>query len=235
MRLSFIDRYSAQDSPLHILDPRSKLLAFAALIIAILHIPMNDSVLFFIYFFVTAILMGISQVPLNFIMGRTLVILPFIVLASLAVPGKGWFWLGVLFVRTFLCLVLLILLINTTRFPELLRGLRKLGCPLILVMKLRFLYHYLFVLAEEAMRMKRARDCMRAGSAPFRAELKIVSSMPATLLTRSFERTERRHAAMLSRAFDGEFPVYLPRRFGWPDLAFLSGIGFFVALTYLKL
>jgi cobalt/nickel transport system permease protein len=232
MRHSFIDRYAALDSPLHLLDPRSKILAFAALIIAILCIPMNGGFQFFIYFFVAAILMGISQVPLNFIMGRTLAVLPFIALASLAAPWKGWLGLWILFLRAILCLIMLILLTNTTRFVELLRGMRKLGCPSILAMNLSFLYRYLFVLTEEAMRMKQARDCRRVGRAPFRAELKILSSMLGTLLIRSFERAERMHAAMLSRGFAGEFQVYAPRKFGWGDLAFLSGAAILVALTY---
>jgi cobalt/nickel transport system permease protein len=235
MKHNFIDRYAVLDSPLHILEARSKLLAFTAMIVAVLCIPMSRGSLFFVYFFATAILMGISQIPLPFIMARTLVILPFILLASLAVPWKGITGLGILIVRAVLCLMLLILLTNTTRFVELLRGLRKLGCPQILVLNLSFLYRYLFVLTEEAMRMRLARDCRRVGRAPFREELKILSSMLGTLLIRSFERAERMHYAMLSRGYSGDFPVVSPRRFTWRDLAFLSGITVFVALTFLVL
>ena len=128
--------------------------------------------------------------------------------------------------------MMLILLTNTTRFVELLRGLRKLGCPQILVMNLGFLYRYLFVLTEEAMRMKQARDCRRVGQAPFRQELKILSSMLGTLLIRSFERAERMHCAMLSRGYSGDFPVVSPKRFSWHDLAFLSCVTLFIALTF---
>ncbi len=232
MRHNFIDRYAVLDSPLHILEPRTKLLAFAALIIAVLSIPMGSGSLFFVYFFATAILMGISQIPLGYIVGRTLVILPFIVLASLAVPWKGYAGLGILFVRAILCLMLLILLTNTTRFVELLRGLRKFGCPQILVMNLGFLYRYLFVLTEEAMRMKQARDCRRVEKAPVRGELKLLSSMLGTLLIRSFERAERMHAAMLSRGYAGDFPVVSPKRVSWHDFAFLSGVTVFITLTF---
>jgi cobalt/nickel transport system permease protein len=176
--------------------------------------------------------MGISQVPLVYIMGRILVILPFIVLASLAVPWRGIQGLAILFIRAVLCLLLLILLTNTTRFVELLRGLRRLGCPQVLVMNLSFLYRYLFVLTEEAMRMMQARDCRRVGRAPFIGELKILSSMLGTLLIRSFERAERMHSAMLSRGYAGDFPVHSPRRFTWRDLAFLSVTALFVTLTF---
>jgi cobalt/nickel transport system permease protein len=233
MRHNFIDRYALLDSPLHILEPRTKLLAFTAMIVAVLCIPVRSGSLFVAYFFVTAILMGISQIPLNYMVGRTLVILPFIVLASLAVPWKGYLGLGILFVRAILCLMLLILLTNTTRFVELLRGLRRLGCPQILVLNLGFLYRYLFVLTEESMRMKQARDCRRVGRAPLREEFRILSSMLGTLLIRSFERAERMHYAMLSRGYSGEFPVVSPKRFSWHDLVFLSGVTIFIALTVL--
>jgi cobalt/nickel transport system permease protein len=233
VRHNFIDRYAALDSPLYNLEPRTKLLVFASLIVAVLSIPMGSGSLFFVYFFATAILMGVSQVPLGYIVGRTLVILPFIVLASLAVPWKGYAGLGILFVRAILCLMLLILLTNTTRFVELLRGLRKFGCPQILVMNLGFLYRYLFVLTEEAMRMKQARDCRRVGKAPFKEEMKLLSSMLGTLLIRSFERAERMHSAMLSRGYTGDFPVVSPKRISWHDLAFLSGVAVFITLTFI--
>jgi cobalt/nickel transport system permease protein len=228
----FIDRYAALDSPLHTLEARSKILAFAALIVCVLSVPAGRGNLLLAHFFVAAVLMGVSQVPLTYIMGRILIILPFIVLASLAVPWKGIHGLGILFARAILCLTLLILLTNTTRFVELLRGLRKLGCPRILVVNLSFLYRYFFVLTEEALRMKQARDCRRVGRAPFKEELKILSSMLGTLLIRSFERAERMHSAMLSRGFSGDFPVAEARTFTWRDLAFLAGVAFYVILIF---
>ena len=233
MRHSFIDRYAGLDSPLHLLEARTKLLAFTGLIVGVLCVPAGQGSLFFVYFFATAILMGVSQVPLAYIVGRTLLILPFIVLAGLAVPWKGYLGLSVLFLRAILCLMLLILLTNTTRFVELLRGLRKLGCPQILVMNLSFLYRYVFVLTEETMRMKQARDCRRVSRARFREEIKLLSSMLGTLLIRSFERAERMHFAMLSRAYEGDLPVVSPRRFSFRDVAFLAGVGLFIYLTFL--
>jgi len=228
----FIDRYAALDSPLHTLEARSKILAFTGLIICVLSVPADRGTLLLPHFFVAAVLMGVSQVPLAYIVGRILVILPFIVLASLAAPWRGIQGLGTLFARAILCLMLLILLTNTTRFVELLRGLRKLGCPRILVVNLSFLYRYFFVLTEEVLRMKQARDCRRVGRAPFRKELKILSSMLGTLLIRSFERAERMHSAMLSRGFSGDFPVAEARTFTWRDLAFLALVAFFIALVF---
>jgi cobalt/nickel transport system permease protein len=232
LRHNFIDRYAALDSPLHVLDPRTKLLAFTAMIVSVLCIPASRGPLFFVFAFAITLLMGFSQVPLNYIVGRAFLILPFIILATLAAPWKGYAGFIVLFVRAILCLILLILLTNTTRFAELLRGLRKLGCPQILAMNLSFLYRYLFVLTEEAMRMKQARDCRRTARAPFKEELKLLSSMLGTLLVRSFERAERMHAAMLSRGYTGDFPVVSPREFSWRDLVFVLFVALFIFSSF---
>ena len=231
MKHSFIDRYAALDSPLHLLDARTKLLGFTVLIAAVLLIPPGKPFAYFAYFFLAAVLMGISQIPLVYILARTLVILPFVLLAGLALPwrtGAGWTLFNTLVARSSLCLIILILLTNTTRFAELLRGLRRLGCPRILVMNLGFLYRYIFVLTEEVLRMRQARDCRRVGRAHAAAEMKLLGSMLGTLLLRSFERAERMYQAMLSRGSSGEFPILAPREFSWRDLAFLAGLAVFI-------
>lgn len=227
-----MDRYASLDSPLHLLEARSKLVAFGALIVSVLCIPADRGSLLFVYFFAAAILMGISQVPLAYIVGRTLLFLPFIALMGLAVPGKNHPGLGVLLIRAALCLMLLILLTNTTRFVEMLRALRRLGCPETLVTKLHFIYRYVFALADEAVRMKRARDGRRVGRIRQREGLKLSNRMLGTLLKRSLERADRMHRAMLSRGCQGDFLVVAPRRFSMRDIAFLAGVALFVALTF---
>ncbi|MFH1574861.1 MAG: CbiQ family ECF transporter T component, partial [Acidobacteriota bacterium] len=180
---------------------------------------------FFSAFLLAAVLMGISQIPLAFMLARTLQLLPFVLLAGLAVPwssDRGFQWFAALIMRSLLCLILLVLLTNTTRFSELLRGLRKLGFPRILAMNLGFLYRYLFVLTDEAMRMNLARECRMVGRLPVRRHISILSSMLGTLLLRSFERAEQTYKAMLSRGHTLDAPVLAPRRFGLLDVAFLA-------------
>jgi cobalt/nickel transport system permease protein len=234
VRHSFIDRYANLDSPLHLLDARTKLVGFTALVITILSIRNGSPGQFFAFFFLMAILAGISQIPMHYVVGRAVALLPFVLLAGLAAPWKGsagWAWFLALLLRSVLCLLILVLLTNTTRFVELLRGLRKLGCPRILVANLSFLYRYLFVLADEVMRMRQARDSRRVGSAGALAELRTLGSMLGTVMVRSFERADRMHQAMLSRGFLGEFPVAAPRKLSWRDLAFISVVVLFIAAT----
>ena len=61
MRHSFIDRFANLDSPLHVLDARTKLVGFAALIIAVLLIPSGRGLVFFCYFFLIAALGGFRR------------------------------------------------------------------------------------------------------------------------------------------------------------------------------
>jgi cobalt/nickel transport system permease protein len=100
------------------------------------------------------------------------------------------------------------------------------------VVNLSFLYRYLFVLVEEVLRMRQARDCRRVARAPMRVEMKLLGSMLGTLLLRSFERAERMYHAMLSRGSSGEFPILAPRRFTWRDVAFLAGLISFVSMSF---
>jgi len=235
VRHNFIDRYANLDSPLHVLEARTKILGFLSLIAALLLMPGRDDGVLLVYAFVAAILVGASQVPLRYIVGRSLVILPFVLLAGIAAPWTNSFdgaRFIALAIRSFLCVTILLLMTSTTPFPELLRGLRKLGCPRILILNLGFLYRYLFVLTEEVLRMRQARDCRRVGRAPLRVELKLLGSMLGALVLRSFERAERMYQAMLSRGYAGEIHVLAPRRFTWRDLTFLAGIALLIVSSF---
>ena len=235
MRHNFIDRYSNLDSPLHALEARTKIIGLLAFVTAVLWVPAGKSALLVAYLFATAVFIGLSQIPLGYLVGRTLIILPFVLLAAVAAPWTNGFegarFLALL-LRAMLCLLLLLLLTSTTPFGELLRGFRKLGCPRILVLNLGFLYRYLFVFTEEVLRMRQARDCRRVGQAPLLAELRLIGSMLGALLLRSFERAERMHLAMLSRGYSGQFTVLAPRKFTWRDLIFLSGIALLMAFAF---
>jgi cobalt/nickel transport system permease protein len=229
---SFVDRYANLDSPLHLLEARTKIVGFSALVFTVLFVHPETLGQFFSFFFLMAILAGISQIPMQYLFGRAFALLPFVLLAGIALPwrgNEGWTWFLALMFRSILCLLMLVLLTNTTRFIELLRGLHKLGCPKILVANLSFLYRYLFVLTDEVMRMRQARDSRRVGRAGVLRELRTLGSMLGTLLVRSFARADHLYEAMLSRGFRGEFPVSDPRRFSWRDFAFISVVALFVA------
>lgn len=222
MKHSFIDQYSDLDSLIHSLDPRTKLITSLAFIVAVVLTPVSNWRVFAFYFCLIAALLIISKLPPLYVLKRSLVIFPFVLLIAIFIPffksGEVagsyniWLWqvsvtydglliLANVVVKAWLSILSLILLSATTKFTELLKGLRQLGVPKVIVLILSFMYRYVFVLVDEVMRMRRARDSRNFGGSRLH-QLRTIGNMIGTLFIRSYERGERIYAAMLSRGFD---------------------------------
>jgi len=221
---SFIDEYSDLDSFIHRLDPRTKLIASLAFIVAVVLTPANNWRIFVCYFCVIAVLLILSRLPPLYVLKRSLVIFPFVLLIAVFIPffKEGelagsyniWMWqvsvtysglfiLANVVVKAWLCILGLILLSSTTKLADLLKGLKQLGTPQVMILILSFMYRYIFVLVDEVMRMQQARDSRNFGGNRLH-QLKTIGNMVGTLFIRSYERGERIYAAMLSRGFDGQ-------------------------------
>jgi cobalt/nickel transport system permease protein len=107
-----------------------------------------------------------------------------------------------------------IVLTGTTRFPDLLVGLKQLKLPRLFVAIIGLMWRYLAVIVDEVTRMLRARSSRSAavhggrrvgGSLGWRA--RVTGGMAGSLFLRSLERSDRVYAAMLSRGYNGEPPV----------------------------
>ena len=86
LKHNFIDQYSDLDSFVHRLDPRTKFLAALFLILAVAVTPPNTWQAFALYFLLIAILFLLSRVPILYVLKRTLVIMPFVLLIAIFVP-----------------------------------------------------------------------------------------------------------------------------------------------------
>jgi cobalt/nickel transport system permease protein len=113
----------------------------------------------------------------------------------------------------------------TTQFPDLMHALRHLRAPRLLIAIISFMYRYLFVLADEATRLMRARESRSAAPVHGRGggtlwwRAKVAGSMVGQLLVRSLERSERVYNAMLARGYRGQLltmnPHEMTRRDWW--------------------
>ena len=91
-------------------------------------------------------------------------------------------------------------------------ALRALRLPRLLVAVIGLMWRYLFVLADEAGRLLRARAARSGapdrpgvrvgGSIGWRA--RVTGGMAGSLFLRSMERADRTYAAMAARGYDGE-------------------------------
>jgi len=235
MHHHYIDRFAYQDSPIHRLDPRAKILAVAAYSVVLISFGRHElpSPWFVIF---PAVLLLWGGIPLWFVAKHTLLVSPFVLClvlfspvfdrASVSVGGMtlraGWLTAASVMIRFVLGMAALIALASTTRFPQLLKGLEKLGVPGLLVTQLRFLYRYLFVLVDEVMHLRQARRARDAGRGPIGWRWRAGAGLVGVLFVRTLEQAERTHQAMIARGYDGTIRIAYPLRWRRGDGLFLA-------------
>lgn len=244
---AYLERYIEGASPVHGIDARVKLLLTLGTILALGLLPTDAwvAVLAVAVLIWWAILR--AKVGLGVILRRALVALPFALAALTLVfsrPGEPLFTLPLIglqltataagfeafaavLARSWLSVQAALLLTATTQFTDILRALRALRMPSVLVAILSFAYRYLFVLVDEAQRMLRAREVRAAEGAAGKSgrsiawRAAVTGQMVGTLFLRSYERSERIYVAMLSRGFDGELRALRTPRLGSRDQGLL--------------
>ncbi|NJN64083.1 MAG: hypothetical protein HC882_03860, partial [Acidobacteria bacterium] len=221
MKHDFIDRYSDLDSPIARRDPRAKLVAVLGAILIIATEPRGELLAFAWY--APLVLMGVlvSRLPLTLYAARLAIAAPFVLGAAALLPLSSWLAGGLapagniehamligssLVARASCAVLLLSLLASSTRFSDLLWGLRRLGMPPLVGTVSALMYRYAFILQDEVLRTNMARAEPHARPASPRAPSPSSGAQAATVFLRGWERAHRVHGAMLARGFNGEYP-----------------------------
>jgi cobalt/nickel transport system permease protein len=217
-----IDRFSQGDSAVHRLDGRAKLLAVLAYTAVVISFGRYELASMAPLLVGPPAMLWAAGVPVRFALRRVLILSPFILVLCLASPfydaalrtvgigpwawqvRGGWLTAGNVALKFTLCLTALTALMATTPFALVLESLRRLGLPAVLVSQLGFLYRYLFVLVDQAMRMRRARDFRDAGRAGGVRRLAAAGNIIGSLLVRTLERSERIYLSMQTRGYRGQ-------------------------------
>jgi cobalt/nickel transport system permease protein len=202
MQHEFLDRYSRLNSPIHRLPAALKLVVALALVVAVLLVPrfgweFHGAIAVFLI-----LVAMISRIPWRFLIRRMLLLELFVLgvaVMSLFQPGGGRLFIF-LMVKCTLCLLVMVLLSNTTPFAELLRLAKAARAPALLVTTLSLTYRYLFVLVDEAHRMKRAR-MSRTFRPRRRRTWQTLATVVGQLFVRASERAERIYGAMRARGW----------------------------------
>lgn len=253
MHHHLIDKYASLDSPLHRRDERAKIISSLGLIIICVSTPPQAFGAFVGYLLVLTLGIAICRVPLSYLLRRSLVIIPFVLTMAIFIPfvagdeagsyrvgdltisksGLLVFW-NVL-IKSYVAVLALILLSATTGFDRMLNGLARLKAPSVLVTTCGFAWRYVFVLVDEALRMKRARDA-RCYGGRWLWHAKVVGQMIGMLFVRSYERAERVYQAMLARGFEGKMPHVSAGRLDYKDgVLVLVAVGSFLLLRIVNL
>jgi len=144
----------------------------------------------------------LSRIPPLFLLRRLAWLSPLVLSVALVnalQPAARGSWL-VVAGRSAICLLTVILVSNTTPFSKILRVLKLARVPGLLITTIALTHRYLFVLAEEAERMRRAR-ASRTFTRRRRARWHTLSTVVGQLFVRASERAERIYDAMCARGW----------------------------------
>ena len=233
-------------SPIHRLDPRAKIVGFAGITVVGVSTPLAAWPAYVACGLALTAIAALGRVGPGVIWSRLRVILPLVVFVAVFVPfvrggpsvQVGPFSLSEAGLATFALVTAkatigalsAVLLGATTSFPDILHGLERLRVPRLLTVIAAFMYRYVFVIADEARRM-RAALAARAYRPRHLGQIGALGRMVTALFLRSYERGERVYLAMLARGYAGAMPRLAVLAFRRADTAFLATL----ALTLIPL
>ncbi|MFC1878945.1 cobalt ECF transporter T component CbiQ [Chloroflexota bacterium] len=232
MHIHFLDPYQHGASLIHRLDARIKFVLTLAFILTVALAPVAAWPVYVLLFAIMLSIEILSDLGIGFVLKRALITLPF-ALAALPViftmEGRSLLSLSLgdwaltvyrpglerfisIALKSWISVQAAIVLATCTPFPELLLAMRAVKVPRLLVAIIGLMWRYLFVLADEVLRLIRARAA-RSGHADNPAikpgggllwRARVTGGMAGSLFLRAFERSDRIYTAMLSRGYDGE-------------------------------
>lgn len=242
-----LDALALEDSPIHRLDPRAKLVTTLVFVVVVASHDKYQLAALTPFFLFPILMLARSRVPVGYLLHKLLLVSPFAIFLGIANPfldttpilaigsvtvSGGWVSFLAILLRFMLAIGALLLLIAVTGMTPLCRAAGQLGTPTPFVVQLLMLYRYLFLLVDEGGRMVRARSLRSFGGRGL--GLKVYGQVVGHLLLRSLDRGHRIHQAMLLRGFNGEIPTATPGVMQPRDWGFLVGwCGVFIALRFL--
>lgn len=210
-----------RDSPIHRMAPEVKIAAMVLFTIVVVVTPREEFWAFAGYTVLIAIVAAFARVRPGWLLKRSLIEVPFIVLA-VVLPfmgdGQRVTWLGLsltveglygawnIIVKGTLGVLASLLLAATTTTRDLIIGLDRLHCPQVITQIATFMLRYLEVISGEARRMRIAR-VSRGYDPRFLWQVKAFAVGVGSLFLRAFERGERVYLAMVSRGYTGRLPA----------------------------
>ena len=227
-------------SPIHRLDPRAKIVGLAGITVVGVSTPLHA----WPAFAACARRAGGDAPPSRgvgprLVWSRVRVILPLVVFVAAFVPfvrggptvqvgplslsEAGLATFALVSAKATIGAVSAVLLGATTSFPDILHGLERLRAPRLLIVIAGFMYRYVFVIADEARRMRSALMA-RAYRPRHLGQVAALGRMVTALFLRSYERGERVYVAMLARGYAEHDAALRRARFRRADTAFLAAL-----------
>jgi len=236
MHHAFIDEFSGLTSFIHRIEPRIKIIVFFGFILCIVLTPPDSFLAFLLYALLIAGLIALSKLPFAYVVKKFLAMFPFILMVSVFLPfmkTDGMMIMRNALIKGALSILCMVLLMGTTAYTDLLKAMEKLKFPSLIVMALSFMYRYIFVIEDEMLKMKQAKDARTVGGTKW-FHAKALANMLGVLFIRSYERAEAVYLAMCSRGFDGNIKTINDSRIKLKDWVFFAAIAALLILIWIK-
>jgi len=220
-----IDRWSRGTSALHQRDPRAKVAALLVFLVALSTTPASAQAAFAAYAALLVVAAYRARLPIRGLAARAALVLPF----SATFALLTW-WSGdplralSLAEKSFLSGMAAVLLVGATPLTGWTAALESWRAPRILILVIQFVYRYLFVIAEQAQRMRWAALCRKGFGRGSRHafHFSAAAGLIGVLFARSWQRADGVYHSMLARGFRGRFVPAAPAPFGASDALFLT-------------
>ena len=194
--------HSHRESPVSRLPAATKLGVALVIIVVTVLVPPRAVGWFVAASLLLLVAVLLSRIPPLFLLKRLAWLSPLVLgvaLVNALQPAARGSWIAVAAKGT-ICLLTIILVSNTTPFSRVLRVLKTARVPGLLITTLALMHRYLFVLVEEAERMRRAR-ASRTFIPRRGARWQALSTVVGQLFVRASERAERIYDAMCARGW----------------------------------
>jgi cobalt/nickel transport system permease protein len=230
-----LDLLATGNSALHRLDPRAHVTVTLVFIVCAMSFGRYTVAPLLPFFVFPIAVVAMAGLPAAFLARKIALVLPIALLIGLPNPlfdreplmslggieiTGGWISLLSIALRALLAAAAAIVLVAVTGFPAICGALERMGMPRPLAVQLLFLYRYLAVLGEEAVRMTAARE-QRGGDRPL--SIRLYGTLVGRLLLRTWDRAERIYLAMCARGFTGDFRGGCVPRFGVAEVGYVVG------------
>jgi len=236
----YAEELAKENGVLQKLDPRVKIVAILPLIL-IAALARRLWVVAALFVIAVAVAM-LSKVPLRMLAKRVwLGVLTFTGLISLPAlfltPGQAIYTLPFFGrsvtaqgLRIGVCLIMRaetaatfsVLLVLCTPWSSLLKALRVLRLPIVLVVILGMTYRYIFLLLRNAHDMFKSRKSRTVGRLDGREQRRAATASAGVLISKTQQLSGEVYLAMRSRGFQGEVYVLDEFRTGWFDWVMLA-------------
>ena len=227
-----LEQLAVGNTCIHRLHPLSKLLASAVFIVTVVSFNRYAPDRLVPYILYPLLLMALSETPYTMLFKRFLVALPFCLFAGIsnvfldrtaafAIGGitisYGLISLITILLKTWLCVMAVLILVSVTAFSQLAGAMRLLRIPNIFIIIFEMTYRYIGLFLNEAYSMGIAYSLRSANSKNI--QMKDMGSFAGQLLIRSFDRADRVYNAMKCRGYALQYNLKNSRKFASEKLA----------------